>query len=59
MAAHGRAAKYVLDKGTLELSGSEPGSRVPHVVNDQIAVDATHIDVTLGRPEDESDRHGQ
>lgn len=43
-------ARYVLDKGTLELSGSEPGSPTPHVVNDQIAVDATRLDVTLDGP---------
>lgn len=44
------AAKYVLTRGVLELSGSEPGSLAPHVVNEQIAVDATRIDVTLDGP---------
>ena len=34
------AAVYDLDKGTLALSGSEPGAAAPHVVNEQIAVDA-------------------
>jgi hypothetical protein len=43
-------AKYVLDGGTLELSGSEPASRRPRLTNDQIAVDATHIDAKLEGP---------
>ena len=35
-----------------QLSGAEPGSLRPHVVNEQIAVDAARIDVTLdGRAE--------
>jgi len=41
---------YDLDKGTLALSGSDPSAAVPHVVNDQIAVDATTIDLTLEGP---------
>jgi len=32
------------------LSGSEPGSLRPHVVNEQIAVDAARIDITLDGP---------
>jgi lipopolysaccharide transport protein LptA len=44
------AARYDVDKGTLELSGSEPGALVPHVVNDQIAIDAAKVDVTLEGP---------
>jgi len=43
-------AKYVLDSGTLELSGTEPASRRPRITNDQIAVDATHIDAKLEGP---------
>ncbi len=50
MAALAAAARYDLEKGTLELSGSEPGAAVPHVVNQQIVVDATTIDVTLAGP---------
>jgi lipopolysaccharide export system protein LptA len=44
------AARYDLDKGTLELTGSEPCAPRPRVVNDQIAVDAARIDVTLAGP---------
>ena len=44
------AGRYDLEKGTLELQGSEPGAEVPHVDNDRIAVDATKIDVTLTGP---------
>ena len=50
MTALSAAARYDLDKGVLELTGSEPGAAAPHVVNDQIAVDATRIDVTLVGP---------
>ena len=38
------------EKGTLKLSGSEPGALVPHVENEQIAVDAKSVDVTLTGP---------
>lgn len=41
------AARYVLTKGTLELTGSEPASPAPHVVNAKVRVDAARIDVTL------------
>jgi len=41
---------YDLDKGTLALSGSDPGLEVPHVVNDRVAVDGVAIDVTLSGP---------
>jgi LPS export ABC transporter protein LptC len=47
LSAEGR---YDTDKGTLALSGSEPGALVPHVVNEQIAIDATSIDITLEGP---------
>jgi LPS export ABC transporter protein LptC len=50
LAAQAAAARYDLDKGTLALSGSEPGSVVPHVVNEQITVDAQKIDLTLEGP---------
>ncbi len=50
LAAKAAAARYDLDKGTLALSGSEPGSAVPHVVTQQITVDARQIDVTLDGP---------
>src|SRR5207247_1442471 len=42
--------KYDLNKGTLALSGAEPGLAVPHVSNDKIVVDAVSIDVTLEGP---------
>ena len=50
MAAVAAAARYDVDKGTLALSGSEPGAAVPHVVNQAIVVDAVSIDVTLEGP---------
>ena len=50
MAATAAAAHYDIDKGTLALSGTEPGFVVPHVVNEQIAVDGETIDVTLDGP---------
>ena len=45
------AARYVLEKGTLELSGSEAGAVRPHLRNDRIVVDAARIDVTLVGPQ--------
>jgi LPS export ABC transporter protein LptC/lipopolysaccharide transport protein LptA len=45
------AARYDVPKGTLELSGSEPGATAPRVVNEQITVDAAKIDVTLDGPQ--------
>ena len=50
MTATSAAARYVLAQGTLELTGTEPGSPTPHVVNDQVLVDAARIDVTLEGP---------
>ena len=50
MTALAAVGAYDLDKGTLALSGSEPGAAVPHVVNDKIVVDARSIDVTLEGP---------
>jgi LPS export ABC transporter protein LptC len=50
MAAQAAAAHYDPDKGTLALSGKEPGMAVPHAVNEQIAVDAVSIDITLEGP---------
>jgi len=43
-------ARYDLDKGIVELTGAEAGIAAPHVVNEQISVDATRIDVTLDGP---------
>jgi len=50
MTALASAARYDLEKGSLELTGSEPGALAPRVVNEQIAVDATRIDVVLAGP---------
>jgi len=50
MFATSAAARYALKQGVLELTGSEPGSLTPHVLNEQIAVDATRIDITLEGP---------
>jgi LPS export ABC transporter protein LptC len=44
------AGRYVLDKGSLELQGSEPGALRPHITNEQIDVDANRIDVILAGP---------
>jgi LPS export ABC transporter protein LptC len=44
------SVRYDVDKGTLALSGSEPGSPRPHVFNDQIAVDASSVNVALAGP---------
>jgi len=50
MTALAAAAHYDIDNGTLALTGTEPGSLVPHMVNEQIAIDAVSIDVTLAGP---------
>jgi LPS export ABC transporter protein LptC len=50
MTAQSALAHYDLDKGTLALSGKEPGMLTPHVVTEQIAVDAVTVDVTLAGP---------
>ncbi|MEQ1727352.1 MAG: LptA/OstA family protein [Vicinamibacterales bacterium] len=51
MFATSAAARYALKRGVLELTGSEPGSLSPHVLNEQIAVDAARIDITLDGPQ--------
>ena len=51
MTSDSAAARYDLDKGILELTGTEPGLLRPRVVHDQMAVDATRIDVTLAGPQ--------
>jgi LPS export ABC transporter protein LptC/lipopolysaccharide transport protein LptA len=51
LTATAAAVRYVLDKGTLELSGSEPASRTPHMVNPELTVDATRIEVGLAGPD--------
>lgn len=50
MTALAAVGRYDLDKGTLALSGSEPGFEVPHMINEQIAVDGKTLDVTLSGP---------
>jgi LPS export ABC transporter protein LptC/lipopolysaccharide transport protein LptA len=50
MAAAAAAARYAVANGTFELSGTEPPTRTPRVINDQIRVDAEHIDLTLAGP---------
>lgn len=42
--------RYMVDTGALDLTGSEPDIRVPHVSTDQIAVDATRIEAALAGP---------
>jgi lipopolysaccharide transport protein LptA len=51
LAAVAAMAKYDTAKGTLELTGSEPGAVTPRAVNDRIAVDATRIDIVLEGPQ--------
>jgi LPS export ABC transporter protein LptC/lipopolysaccharide transport protein LptA len=51
MAADAAAARYVLEKGTLELSGAEPGRERPHVVHNRIGVFATAITIELDGPQ--------
>jgi LPS export ABC transporter protein LptC len=43
-------ARYVLEGGTLELTGSDPAAPRPHIDNEQIAIDASRIDVVLAGP---------
>jgi LPS export ABC transporter protein LptC len=50
MTAVAAAGRYDLGKGTLALSGSEPAFEVPHMVNEQIAVDGKTVNVTLNGP---------
>jgi lipopolysaccharide transport protein LptA len=50
MTATAAAAHYLPDSGTLALTGSERENPVPHVVNDQIQVDAGSVNVTLEGP---------
>jgi lipopolysaccharide export system protein LptA len=50
-AAFAAAAKYDTVKGSLELTGSEPGQLTPRTINERIAVDATRIDVVLDGPQ--------
>ncbi len=52
MEARAAVARYGLDQGALELSGTEPppGTVLPHVNNEQISVNAVRIDITLAGP---------
>jgi LPS export ABC transporter protein LptC/lipopolysaccharide transport protein LptA len=59
MAALAAVANYAVAKGTLELSGTEPATRTPRVVNEQITVDAAHIDLTLAGPKLKATGHVQ
>jgi lipopolysaccharide export system protein LptA len=50
--ARAASARYIVPTGIVELTGSEPppGAATPHVVNEQIAVDASSINLTLAGP---------
>jgi lipopolysaccharide export system protein LptA len=50
MTATAAAAHYLPDAGTLALTGAERENPVPHVVNDQIQIDAASLDVKLEGP---------
>ena len=52
-------ARYVLDKDSLHLSGSEPAARMPNIHDDRIAVDAPTIDVVLNGPQIRAGETGQ
>jgi lipopolysaccharide transport protein LptA len=50
MLGTGAIGRYALDKGILELTGSDAANRRPHLENKQIVVDAARIEVTLEGP---------
>jgi lipopolysaccharide transport protein LptA len=50
MTSDAAQARYEPGKGVLELTGSDPAVMRPRVVNEQLAIDATRIDVTLSGP---------
>jgi lipopolysaccharide transport protein LptA len=50
MASDSATARYVLDKGTLELGGHEPGRERPHLVHERIGIYGNAIDVELAGP---------
>lgn len=50
LSATAAEVRYAVSRGQIALSGSEPSSPVPHIVNEQISVDATTLAVTLEGP---------
>jgi LPS export ABC transporter protein LptC len=52
LSARAANARYLVPAGVVELTGSEapPGAAVPRVVNEQIAVEATTINLTFDGP---------
>jgi lipopolysaccharide export system protein LptA len=50
MAATAAAARYVLDKGTLELSGNDEAGTPPHMDTERMAIGAPKISITLDGP---------
>jgi lipopolysaccharide export system protein LptA len=50
MASDSATARYVLDKGTLELGGRETGRERPHIVHGRIGIYGDAIDVELVGP---------
>ncbi len=50
LSATATLARYDPEGGTLMLSGSDAGGPRPHLVNDQVTIDADTIDVTLEGP---------
>jgi LPS export ABC transporter protein LptC/lipopolysaccharide transport protein LptA len=50
MTASAAEARYSPEKGTLDLSGSEPAAPVPHLVNPQMTIDAAAVNVVLAGP---------
>jgi LPS export ABC transporter protein LptC/lipopolysaccharide transport protein LptA len=50
LAATAAVGRYAVKNGTLTLSGADADAPVPHVVNDQISVDAAAIEIALTGP---------
>jgi lipopolysaccharide export system protein LptA len=50
MASDSATARYVLDKGTLELGGREPAHERPHLVHERIGIYGNAINVELAGP---------
>jgi lipopolysaccharide export system protein LptA len=50
LVANAASARYLIGKGALELTGSEPRNPAPHVENERISVGASRIDVVLAGP---------
>jgi LPS export ABC transporter protein LptC len=50
LTATSEQARYMLSKDSLQLSGAARGTPPPHVVNEQVTIDADRIDIALVGP---------